>query len=158
MTGVGIDVSKDTLVVAIPGNPWVGQFANSQQGHEKLVRALLNRCADAQVVVEPTATYHMAIMNLIAQTDGLQVMVANPRQTAAFAKVINQRGKTDNADATMLAIFSQTIEFNTWSPPTEAALRLRDVMRRRLQRVNHQTAEKNRLKELDATGGDPAIR
>jgi transposase len=157
LTGVGIDVGKHTLAVAIHGFDWTGEFQNTTAGRKKLVQALTRRVSHGRVVLEPTATYHLAIATALAEHDGYQVMIANPRLTASFAKALNQRGKSDAADSTMLAQYAATMPFKPWSPPSEAAQGLRALMRRRGQLVRQRTAEKTRLKEARATQGDPLV-
>ncbi len=158
MTGIGIDVSKDSLAVAVARVDWTGEFPNSSAGHKQLVRALKRRSqGPRRVVIEPTATYHLAIATLLANTAYFEVMIANPRTTANFAKALNQRGKTDAADCGMLAKYASTMPFVRWNPPSAAAVGLRSLVRRRLQLVRQRTMEKTRLKEAVATGGDDIV-
>lgn len=146
MQCAGIDVSKDTLHLAILNPSWVGEFPNTAAGHRKIVQKLAGS-APCRVVIEATATYSDAVARALAATPGIEVMVANPRMTRNFAKALDQRGKSDGQDRLMLARFAASMPFRTWEPPVDAALKLRQLIRRRGQLVRQQAAEKVRLKE-----------
>lgn len=161
MVGVGIDVSKGSLSVAIhgAGNAWEGTFENTTAGRKALVKVLKKRTKgekQVRIVVEPTATYHVAIAKRLVSA-GLRVMVANPRRTKHFFKSRKQRAKTDRADSHALAAYALAMPFEEWQPPAASVEALRGVIRRRKQLVETRTAEKARLKELRATGGEDAV-
>jgi len=161
MVGVGIDVSKGSLSVAIhgAGNPWEGTFENTTAGRKALVKVVKKRTKrekQVRAVVEPTATYHVAVAKQLVSA-GLRVMVANPRRTKHFFKSRNQRAKTDRADSHALAAYALAMPFEEWQPPAASVEALRSVVRRRKQLVEMCTAEKARLKELRATGGEDAV-
>lgn len=153
MLFAGIDVSKNTLHVAILEPEWVGEFPNTKAGHKAMAKRLARR-GPCRVVIEATATYGDAVARALAATPGVEVMVANPRTTRNFAKALDQRGKSDGKDRLMLARFSAAMPFKAWQPPKDEALKLRQLIRRRGQLVQEQTAEKTRLKEAE---GDEAI-
>jgi transposase len=54
---LGVDVSKDTLVVAFERNRW--QFPNSKEGHRKLIAQIRKQSASIHVVCEATGPYHL---------------------------------------------------------------------------------------------------
>lgn len=145
MEFVGIDVSKETLNVAVLEGLLELKFANNVAGRKALVKKLA-RFDECRVVMEPTATYHLPIANRLHDAR-IPVMVANPRTTRNFAQALDQRAKTDAKDCVTLARFAAVMDFKAWSPPTEAARKLRKRMRRRDQVVRQRTAEKVRLVE-----------
>lgn len=153
MQYVGIDVSKDSLQVAVLGN-LEATLANSKAGRLKLARMLERLSDEVRVVLEPTASYHFELAKQLVALERVEVMVANPRTTAAFAKVLDQRGKCDRKDAEMLARFASAMEFRAWTPPTASCQTLRAYVRRRHQLVQQRTREKVRLKEALETGAD----
>lgn len=146
MQFAGIDVSKQTLHVASLAPEWEGEFPNTASGHRKLVQKL-QRFGRCRVVIEATATYGNSVARALVEAPGIEVMVANPRATRNFAKALDQRGKSDGKDRLMLARFAAAMPFRPWEPPSDAALKLRQLIRRRGQLVQEQTAEKVRLKE-----------
>ena len=108
MSVVGIDVAKDTLVVATaPGvEPWT--VANDEPG----VQALVTRLAELRperIVLEATGGYEVLCVAALASA-GLPVIVVNPRQIRDFARSTGQLAKTDQIDAGMLALFAERIQ------------------------------------------------
>jgi transposase len=148
MNYAGIDVSKETLHVAVIAPPWKAEFPNTAAGHRRLCKRLLRFGEPIRVVLEATASYGEGITHSLNACDSIEVMVANPRATKSFAKALDQRGKTDAIDSMMLARFAVAMPFKTWTAPSNVARRLRKLMRRRLQLVHQAAAEKVRLKEI----------
>ena len=150
MNFAGIDVSKASLHVGVLGSEWTGTVPNTPAGHARLVRKLEELGTDWRIVVEATATYSAGITRLLAGTEGMQVMLANPRATHNFAKALNQRGKTDALDCLMLARYAAAMPFTPWKAPPAPAFTLRRVIRRRRQVVRQHAAEKKVLAETRA--------
>lgn len=78
-TYVGIDVSKDTLAVALPlsSDAWkVSNFTNSPDGIRRLTRALPKQ---THVIVEATGSYSVLLTYLLCQA-GIAISVINPKQ------------------------------------------------------------------------------
>lgn len=163
MVGVGIDVSKASLSVALHSGkvPWEGTFDNTRAGVRKLVEAIRKRtkkAEDVRVVVEPTATYHIAVAKAFVEAGVGRVMVANPRRTKNFATARGQRGKTDRTDSHTLAAYALSMPFQEWRPPAATVEALRAHVRRRRQLVEARTAELARVRELDKADGDLDVR
>jgi len=148
MKFAGIDVGKASLHLAILEPAHEGEFQNTPAGHKKLTKRLSELGEPVRVVVEATATYSEGIARALADATNIEVMIANPRSTKAFAKALNQRGKTDTLDRQMLARFAAAMPFTAWTPPSDTAHNLRRMMRRRLQLVRQLAEEKVRLKEM----------
>lgn len=110
MTTLGIDVSKETLAVAL----WqqdqavvLEPVANTPAGWERLAEQVAARVpAEAlsrlPVVLEPTGGYELAFA-LWAYQQGWQVSLPNPRQVRDWARSQGRRAKTDRQDAVLLA-------------------------------------------------------
>src|SRR5438270_9182276 len=130
---VGIDVSADELEVAYRDrNGSVGRvkFENTSDGHRALIRLLRKQARSARVVVEATGIYSLDLCFALDPADGVEVMVANPRARADFAKALLQRSKTDRADAAMILAFCERMPFAPWQRPSTAAFELRAISRR----------------------------
>ena len=156
MRYVGIDVSKKTLQVAMLEPSWNKVFTNTPAGRRAISDKLRGQAT--RVVLEATATYGEDVAHLLHELPDVEVVVANPRRTKAFAKALDQRGKSDMLDSEMLARFALSMPCNPWSPPDPAARALRDWVRRRRQLVEQRTAEKARLIELRSVGhSDPEV-
>ena len=98
-----------------------------------------------QVCIEATGLYSLDLALALHRAEGIEVMVANPRAIADFAKALLQRSKTDQLDAEVMLEFARRMPFVAWQPPSSPRLDLRALMRRitGLKLVSQQ--EKNRL-------------
>lgn len=150
--GIGIDVSKDTLDVAVQGAKSDRQFANTRAGHRKLV-AWVQAEQPARVVLEATGGYEKAALAALASA-GLEVARVNPRQARDFAKGIGQLAKTDRLDARVLAEMAQKVELPTYTTPAPWQVRLAEWNHRRRHVVQMLASERQRLRAFT----DPALR
>ena len=106
----------------------------------------LSKSATAvQVCIEAPGLYSLDLALALHRAEGIEVMVANPRAIADFAKALLQRSKTDQLDAEVMLEFARRMPFVAWQPPSSPQLELRALMRRitGLKLVSQQ--EKNRL-------------
>lgn len=144
---VGIDVGARELVVAIKHgkNTTNATFTNDAVGHKKLTTFLTKRGRSARVCLEATGIYSFDVAFALHNHDRIEVMVANPRATASFAKAMMTRAKTDAVDARTLLAFVQRMPFAPWRAPSLAALALRSTTRHMVAISKQITAEKNRL-------------
>jgi transposase len=120
---VGIDVSKDTLDIAVlpSGERW--QTPHDEASFPLLVDRLLS-ITPQLILVESTGGLQSLLVAALAQA-GLIVRVVNPRQVRDFAKATGQLAKTDAIDAYVLALFA--------------------LVSRRRQLIEMRTMEKNRM-------------
>lgn len=149
---VGVDVSAKELVVAIEASgrreaPIV--LANDAEGHRKLVQRATKRGASAQVVLESTGTYGLDLALALHRAKRIEVMVANPRAIAHFARASLQRSKTDRLDAETILEFATRMPFAPWCPPAPQILELRSLSRRIEALSKTVVQEKNRLHAND---------
>lgn len=153
----GIDVSARSLALALPEQP-VRDVPNTATGHASIVTALRRHAPKGAVVrvcVEATGMYSLDLALALHAADGVEVMVANPRAVANFAKALMTREKSDPADAGTLLEFARRMPFEPWRPPSPAALQLRSAARRIDIVVRSLTAERNRLHAMkSATGAE----
>jgi len=149
---VGVDVSAKDLVVAIEASgrreaPIV--LANDAGGHRKLAKLATKRGASARVVLESTGTYGLDLALALHRAKRVEVMVANPRAIAHFARASLQRSKTDRLDAGTILEFARRMPFEPWSPPAPQILELRALSRRIEAMSKTVVQEKNRLHAND---------
>lgn len=158
---VGVDVSAKTLVTAWRGAKDVAElreFANDKSGHRALVKQLKKRASGTiRVVLEATGIYGLELA-IALDLAGFEVMVANPRATANFAKAILQRSKTDKLDAEMLLRFAETMAFIQWHAPTSAQKELRAISRRVQAVLESVRAEKCRQHAAEYQNGIGIVR
>jgi transposase len=156
---VGIDVSKQTLDVAIGSRGAIDQVPNTEVGCATLA-ARLQRPGKAQrpelVVVEATGGLEQGVVSAL-ETIGLAVAVVNPRQARDFARCLNRLAKTDRIDARLLAEYGETIGPEPRPRPDAATREAQSLVARRRQLVEMVTMEKNRLHQAPPRT-QPSIR
>ena len=140
---IGLDVAKDTVVMAVAGDAATATFATSDEGLAALVCALRSRCPTG-IVVEATGGYERPCV-AACMTAHLPVIVVNPRQVRAFAQAIGRLAKTDTIDACVLAEFAARVRPVVRPLPDTATQELEAVVARRQQLVAMCTAERQRL-------------
>lgn len=149
---VGIDVSKNTLDVAVlqaQGKPRHKVFANTPSGHRQLLSWLHDNAQDLgvaapHVCLEATGTWADAVA-LALHEAGHQVSLVNPALIRAFGQSQLKRTKTDKADAQLIARFCQMHQPPLWSPPTPQVRELQALVRRLESLEEMRRMEENRL-------------
>jgi transposase len=144
---VGIDISKQTLDVAIGSRGAIEQVPNTAAGCASLAGRLrrLGRATRPElVVVEATGGLEHGIADALEEA-GLAVAVVNPRQARDFARCLNRLAKTDRIDARMLAEYGEAVGPEPRPRPDAATRAARGLVARRRQLVEMLTMEKNRL-------------
>ena len=142
-TFVGIDVSKDSLEVALRPSNTVQSFTNDDEGIAQLIESLRPQ-QPALIVLEATGKYERPVARALA-VEGLLFNIINPRQGRAFARATGVLAKTDRIDALLLDRFAEVLQPEARSLKDEQTEALSDLVIRRRQIVEMITAEKNRL-------------
>lgn len=150
-TFVGIDIAKKSLDVAILSGENLNQKTNPKtefkisydtNGLKKLMSQLPKpgRCL---VVVEATGGYQRRVVNELAGA-GHWVAVSNPQRVRHFAKSFGKIAKTDRIDAKMIAMFGAHVRPRTIAEQHEKQDELQQLVSRRRQLIELNTAERNR--------------
>lgn len=142
----GIDISKDTLDVALHPSHQARAFVNDRTGHTALLRWLASSGVQ-QAVFEATGPYHRTLERRFAQT-GFAYVKANPRQVRRFAEAIGTLAQTDRVDANLLARFGSMLQPSATPPRSEAVDQLAELLAARRSLVKDRTATLNRAKTL----------
>ena len=150
--GIGIDVSKATLDVAVHATGETRRVANTSAGWRSLAGWLLP-LQPRQVVLEATGGYERAALAALFDA-GLPMVRINPRQARDFAKATGQLAKTDRLDARVLAHLAHALSLVPWQPRSAAQRRLAEWVLQRSHVVQMRVAERQRL----AAVSDPALR
>ena len=140
---IGIDVSKDTLAIAVhpSGEAWT--CATDPAALEALIaRVMMLR--PTLVVCEATGGYEMPLAAACAAA-GVPLAIVNPRQVRAFAQALGQLAKTDAIDATVLALFAARVAPPARPVPDAATQALAALVARRRQLLDMLGAEQRRL-------------
>jgi transposase len=156
MRYIGIDVDSAKLVVRGFEDSKAEIFDNEACGRRRLQR-WVGRRAPARVCLEASGTYSMDVAQALSEVEGVEVMVVNPRASKHFAEALLTRSRDDDSDASRLAQFAARMPFVAWSPPSPAALALRQIGREAAALGDDLTAAKNRHHAAKATQATPAV-
>jgi transposase len=149
MCWVGLDVAKDTVVMAVAGDAETATFATAGEGMAALVAALHPR-HPTLIVMEATGGYERPCVAACV-TARLPVVVVNPRQVRAFARAMGRHAKTDAIDAHVLAAFAERVRPAVRPLPDAQTHELEAVVNRRHQLVMMCAAERQRLAQAPPT-------
>lgn len=151
---VGIDVSKDSFVACF-----------SQQQADQPLRMMSSRCFKStnaalqqfdkwvqkyhqqqvplHFLMEATGVYYEELAYFL-HAKGYRLTVLLPNRTAAFAKSLDYKSKTDKIDAHKLAQMSLERELPKWEPPTDQLLIIKRLCRERAELIDTLVVFKNR--------------
>ena len=107
-TTAGIDTSKHKLDIAVHGRTERWQVANGLPGWRALA-ADLAKAGVARVGIEATGGYERGVIRYL-RDKGFTVLLLQPFQVRAFARVHLKRAKNDELDAALIAAFTALID------------------------------------------------
>ena len=145
MFGIGIDVSKATLDVAVHGEQF-RQFSNDKRGFVRLIR-WLKTWPIKQVVLEASGGYERAALDVL-HAAGLPMVRINPARARRFAQGTGRAAKTDRLDATVLAQMAHLLPLTRYVPPAPRQQRLAEFAQCRRHLVQMRVGEMQRLRRL----------
>ncbi|MDT3455266.1 IS110-like element ISStma6 family transposase [Stenotrophomonas pavanii] len=145
MFGIGIDVSKATLDVAVHGEQF-RQFSNDKRGFVRLIR-WLKTWPIKQVVLEASGGYERAALDTL-HAAGLPMVRINPARARRFAQGTGRAAKTDRLDATVLAQMAHLLPLTRYVPPAPWQQRLAEFAQCRRHLVQMRVSEMQRLRRL----------
>lgn len=140
---VGIDVSKDSLDVAVLPDGQAWSTANNETDIPLLVERL-GQLAPTLIVLEATGGLEVLVASALGAAR-LPVVIVNPRQARDFAKAMGILAKTDGIDCKVLALFAEKLRPEPRPLKDQQLQELNALLSRRNQLVVMHTAEKNRL-------------
>jgi transposase len=104
----GIDIGKDKLDIAVHNNPCRLQVDNSGVGFKRLVRAL-REAGVSRVGIEASGGYERGVTRSL-RAQGITVLVLQPMQVKAFARLHLRRAKNDAIDAALIAACTAALD------------------------------------------------
>ncbi|MFT3894779.1 MAG: transposase [Anaerolineales bacterium] len=128
---VGVDVSSETLDVAIWGEKGCSEYSNSKRGIAKVVKQMVTLGAKL-IVVEATGGYEEAVVQALFEA-GLPVALVSPQRVRQYAKAKGLLAKTDQIDAQVLAEFGKQLQPRLFRGKNEEQKRLSALLGRRKQ-------------------------
>jgi transposase len=167
MVIVGVDVSKDSLEVAVEGpnakRCYERALDNNGGGFKRLLSWAKERTgadpAELIVVMEATGVYHEAAA-LALHEAGCRVVVANPKRVRDYASGLGLLNKTDRVDARALVRYGreQASELAAWEPPAPEIRTLRALYARLSAVMTDLRRELNRQEQAELSGQPEAVR
>lgn len=151
---VGIDVSKDDFVVRLFHRHSSGRllrrnkkkftqnakgFAHFQGWLDKFIVADVT----AVMVLEATGVYHESLAHFLHRHD-YSVSIVLPNKVKAYAKSFNEKSKTDELDADLLARMGAERELDLWQPAHPHLRQIKALVRQRQVFVQERTMMTNR--------------
>jgi transposase len=140
---IGIDVSKETLVAALPGG-LVREFANDKPGLAALAAEIKKHGESTLVCCEATGGCERALRDA-CHAAAIPVAVVNAKRVRDFAKGRGILAKTDAIDARMIASYAAENHPRPFEPPPSWSQRLRELNGRRDTLSADRVRETNRL-------------
>lgn len=144
---LGIDVSKDTLDVALKLDQRITskQIGNSPSGYRQLDHWLNKAGGGAvHVCLEATGQYGVGVAEYL-YAQGHSVSVVNPARIKHYANSKLRRNKTDKADAQLIAEYCTKEKPALWSPPPASFKDLQALVRHLDDLIEGRQQERNRL-------------
>jgi len=137
---IGCDLSRAALDICILPSGDTARVVNTP---DVLASWVENLPDDSIVVFEATSGCDAHLMAALSIRE-IAFSRVNPRQAREFARAIGVLAKTDRVDARVLAQMGKCLPLALTSLPSQARLRLADLLRRRKQLVAMRKAEKLR--------------
>lgn len=107
-TTAGIDTSKVKLDVAVHGGSERWQVANTAVGWRRLA-AEFAKTGITRVGIEASGGYERGVVSYLRE-NGFAVLVLQPIQVKAYARVHLRRAKNDKLDAVLIAACAATVD------------------------------------------------
>jgi len=104
----GIDTAKDKLDIAVHGQAHTFSVKNNIGGW-KVLAAELTKAGVTRVGIEATGGYERGVVRHL-QAEGFSVLVMQPLQVKAYARLHLRRAKNDSIDATLIAACASAID------------------------------------------------
>jgi transposase len=111
----GIDTAKDKLDIAVHGQASTFTVENSRAGWRCLA-ARLAKLGVQRIGIEATGGYERGVTRHL-QAVGFTVVMLQPLQVRAFAKLHLRRAKTDRIDAILIAACTVALDAHNRMPP-----------------------------------------
>lgn len=130
---LGVDVSKDTLVVAFERHR--KQFPNSKTGLTQLLAWIKKQDGVVHVVCEATGPYHLP-MCLALQAAAVPVSICNPALIHYFGRSEGVLAKNDPIDAALIEKFGNSKQPPANPPICRALMAMSELIHHRTHMVN----------------------
>jgi len=141
---IGVDVSKDELVIAYPKDGrWIKSVVSNRIS---AINSWLNQIdfSDKHFVLEATGPYSERLCYALA-AQSLCFSIINPAQSRSMSKVLLKRNKNDDQDAQTLSILGQKLELNTYKMPSDVQKKRKEAFSALVSLQKQEQQLKNQL-------------
>lgn len=144
---VGVDIGKFSFVVAIHGQKQVKEYDNDPSGIKSFIKDYQKYLSQGLCILETTGGYEMRLVLTLCEA-GFSVHRANTRKVKHFIRSLGNSAKTDKLDSKALALYGyeRGARLECFTPQSQQALALYELVQRRQDLKRLLVAEKNRLK------------
>lgn len=139
---IGIDIAKLKVDVAST-EQFLGSFPTDAKGLKRLVN-MLKKLNPACVALEPTGSYEVPVIQAL-QVAELPMSMIHAGSVRHFARSLNVHAKTDEKDASIIALFAQTFKPQRLQDKPASEVRLRALRQRKKQVRDDRVREIGRL-------------
>ena len=148
MSYVGIDISKDSLVVAFSSasKSKTITYQNDDKGIEKFINTLDKK--QHHCVMEATGNYGVNLLYHLCEQE-IKVSLINPKQSNFLSKMKLSTAKTDNKDARLLVEYGEKMNPEVYKMPSDKIILLKQKQTVLTHLIKQRTASKNQLKSLE---------
>jgi transposase len=153
---IGVDVSKDTLDVFIPGGKALS-VRNTPAAVRRVVRGISAREPSAMFCCESTGGYERTLMD-VCREEGRPFCLMNALQVRRYAEHRGLLEKTDKIDARVISMAADDKKPAPLVHPSEVQRRLRELWTLRTCLSAARDAERNRLEHLSEKEAAAAVR
>lgn len=124
MTYIGIDVSKDTFVVAYSPEKTcrTRTFKNTTKGIHEFIQTISKD--EHHCVMEATGNYSALLVYLLSEA-GITTSLENPLKVKNFARAMLSTVKTDEVDARLIALYGEKMNPAPYKLRSDAILTLK---------------------------------
>lgn len=143
---VGIDVSKDELVVHVLPAQQDRVFPNTTQGLVELVGWLVD-LGGCRVAFEASGGYERDLLDALHQA-GVVAMRLPARRPRNLARALGLKAKTDALDARVLALAAQMLPATATPPATAPEQELREWLQLRTALVQERDNHRRRIQQI----------
>lgn len=145
-TAVGIDVSKDTLVIARHNQASLEEIPNQPRAIKSWLSSLPPR---SRIALEATGIYHRRVVEL-AHAMGHHLYLLDGFKLNRYRDSVGSRAKTDAEDARLIRryLLNEEQDLQPWTPPPPEYHRLLGLLTRRAALVQARVALSQSLKGM----------
>jgi len=143
---IGVDVSKDTLDVFIPGGKTL-RIANRLPAVRRMVRRVRAGDPSAMFCCESTGGYERTLTE-VCREEGQPVCLMNAQQVRCYAGHRGTLEKTDRIDARMISMAADDKAPEPIAHPTDRQRKLKELWTLRTQLVCERDRVRNQLEHL----------